>query len=61
LAQHSKVKVWIAANVAAEEKRVLAAAEVQRKHPVAESGKNIRIRAQILISFEVVVNLTLSK
>jgi hypothetical protein len=36
--------------VVAEEKQVLAVVEVQRKHPVAESGKNILIRVQILIS-----------
>jgi hypothetical protein len=39
LALHSKVKVWIAVNVAAEAKLVLAAVKVQRKHPVVESGK----------------------
>jgi hypothetical protein len=39
LAQHSKVKVWIAENVDVEEKPVLAVVGVQRKHPIAESGK----------------------
>jgi hypothetical protein len=39
LAQHSKVKVWIAANVAVEEKLVLAAVRVRRNNPVVESDK----------------------
>jgi hypothetical protein len=39
--------------VAAEEKQVLAAVEVQRNHPAAaENGNNIHIRAQILTSLK---------
>lgn len=55
--QQSEVKVWIAASVAAEEKPVLAVVEVQRSRPVAESGKNIRIKGKILRNYEAIVNI----
>jgi hypothetical protein len=45
------------ANVDAEEKQVLAAVEVQRSHPVMESSKSIRIKGQIVKSYEAVANI----
>jgi hypothetical protein len=51
--QHSEARIWIAVNVAAEGKQVLAVVEVRRNHPVAGSSeKNIHIRGLKIITVE---------